>query len=104
MGEIVFALAVWLIGLLIVGIVLFASVAAAVNTNELKKEMNEIKALLKKQLADAAEGMSESGQGASDGNADDGEGESCPACGEPVKPTDEVCPSCELTLTPSETQ
>lgn len=67
--------------------ILHWGVTSALNESALARDVSGIKELLKKREAAAS--------------ADGGEkagGKRCPGCGEPVKPEDDVCPSCGLTL------
>lgn len=92
------SLMVWLIGLFITLALLHWVITSAINSSELARNIREIKELLKAGTAIPDEAGRD--PSAEDGEADGtgGDFEECPGCGARVRSTDEVCPSCGLTL------
>jgi|GEM_PF-1810314 len=103
-----FWLAVSLVLLVLFFVALFVVIQNAVNESELAKDVRELKTLLERLAADAAAGggFPDASRGAetahrasrAEQEGEDGEFEPCPGCGQRVRPADEACPSCGLTL------
>ena len=80
----------WLVSFVIMILVLQWVITNAINASELAKDMRELKEILKNQYSDE--------HNVTTVTRTDAEHDECPACGEQVLPTDEICASCGLTL------
>ena len=80
----------WLVSFVIMILVLQWVITSAINSSELAKDLREIKVMLKNRYANELKMNTVLRKNA--------EHEECPACGEQVLSTDEICASCGLTL------
>ncbi len=86
------------VGLLIVLLILYWLVWRVIHDSELAQDVKDIKQLLLEQRQFPVEGDAPALDPSSASESEPLEIDSCPACGERITHTDQICGSCGLTL------